>query len=282
MSKLTLNDSITSFIDNEYKTIWDLILENKTEELKSISAEDGELLPAIVSGLFSDGESKVLNEYDFVSLKENNSLLFKDLIRLILVLDINGEHEELRLQVVDKLFEAIPDVVSKIREESNGYPQRPVNALVWAEGTGFRASFNALIYYYRQKEDADNNTLHFLIMNRTQITLAIMGHYKNLVGPDMLESAQIKEQLGQIDAALSFYKAVEADFKNELGWFIESPETGPSEEDVVTLESLKSALQAIDRLSNTDNYSEVCSQIDEVLSREHTEIPDFDEDEDEE
>ncbi len=108
------------------------------------------------------------------------------------------------------------------------------------------------------------------------------GHYRHLVGPDMLESAQIKEQLGDTDAALSFYKAVDADFKNELSWFANTPEAGLNEEDVVTLESLKKAWESIDRLSQTDQYSELCKQIDEVLSREHIEIPDFDEEDEDE
>ncbi len=279
-NKLTLNDDIQSFFDTDDKELWNLILDNKIEEIKVLRPEEDNFLYHIVKQLFAEGKSEALTQYDFVTLKDENSVLFKNLVRLIFALDVNGNYDNLRLQVDDKLFEVIPDIVKNIKEQSAGYPRNPMNALVWAEGAGFRSSLNALIYYYRLKENID--TLHFLIMNRTQITLSIMGHYRNLVGPDMLESADIKEKLGQTDAALSFYKAIQGDFKNELKWFLDTPEAGPNEEDVISLESLKKALQSIDRLSGTNEYTEICSQIDEVLSREHVEIPDFDEDDDEE
>lgn len=279
-NKLTLNDEIQAFLNTDDKDLWTLILENKTDDIKSLPLKEDNDLYKIVSELLSEGESRILNEHDFLEIKEGNSSLFRDMVRLILALDINGEHHELKLHIGDKLFDAIPDIVKNLREQSKGYPQNPINALVWSEGAGFRSCLNALIYYYRLKED--DNILHFLIMNRTQITLSIMGHYKNLVGPDMIESAKMKERLGDINAALSFYKAVEADFKNELTWFIHSPETGPNDEDVVTLESLKEALISIDRLSNTNEYSSVYKQIDEVLSREHVEVPDFDEEDEDE
>jgi len=278
-NKLTLNEEIQSFLNTDDKDLWTLILEDKTDDIKSLSKEDNDLYQIVIELIF-EGKSQVLDGYDFWEIKEGNNSLFRDMVRLILALDINGRHEELRLYVVDKLFDSIPDIVKNIKEQAKGYPRNPINALVWSEGAGFRSGLNALIYYYKLKDD-DSDTLHFLIMNRTQITLSIMGHYKNLVGPDMIESAKMKERLGDTDAALSFYKAIEADFKNELTWFIHSPETGPNEEDVITLESLKEALKAIDRLSNRNEYLSVCEQIDEVLSREHIEIPDFDEEEDE-
>ena len=257
-----------------------MILEDKTDEIKSALSEKDSTLDKIVLELFTEGKSNILSDIDFITLKEENSLLFKDLVRLIFALDVNGNHDDLRLQVGDKLFDVIPDIVKNIKEQSKGYPRNPMNALVWSEGAGFRSSLNALIYYYKLKDNTD--TLHFLIMNRTQITLSIMGHYRHLVGPDMIESAKIKEKLGDTDAALSFYKAVEADFKGELRWFMDTPEAGPNEEDVVSLESLKQALESIDRLSGANQYTELCTQIDEVLSREHVEIPDFDEEDEDE
>lgn len=281
-NKLTLNDEIQTFLDTDDKELWNLILENKIEEAKAVlPREDNPLLYEIVSELFTGEKSRTLTDYDFITLKEGNSILFKDMVRLVFALDVNGNYDNLRLQVGDKLFDVIPDIVQNVKEQSKGYPRNPMNALVWSEGAGFRSSLNALIYYYRLKED-NTDTLHFLIMNRTQITLSIMGHYRHLVGPDMIESAKIKEQLGNTEAALSFYRAVEADFKSELQWFVDTPEAGPNEEDVVSLESLKQALLAIDRLSGTDQYSRLCEQIDEVLSREHIEIPDFDEDDEDE
>lgn len=280
-TKLTLNDEIQAFLDTDEKPIWEAIIENNIADIPSLLAEkEGGLTGNIITELFSAENSETLESHDFVSIKEENSPLFKNLVRLIFTLDINGECDDKRQYVSDKLFDIIPDIVKNIKEQAKGYPRTSINALVWAEGAGMRSSLNALIYYYKLKDNTE--ALHFLIMNRTQITLAIMGHYKNIVGPDMIEAAKIKERMGDADAAISFYKAVDADFRNELSWFTSTPEAGPNEEDVVILESLKEALTAIDRLSETDEYSSVCQQIDEVLSREHIEIPDFDDEDDDE
>lgn len=281
-SKLTLNDEIRAFLDTEEKLIWEAIIANNTADISSLLAEKGDSLVVgdIITELLSEGKSDTLENHDFVSIKEENSPLLKNLVRLIFALDVNGEHEDKKLYISDKLFDIIPDIVNNLKEQAKGYPRTSINALVWVEGAGMRSSLNALIYYYRLKDNAE--ALHFLIMNRTQITLAIMGHYKNIVGPDMIEAARIKERMGNTDAAISFYKAVDADFRNELNWFTSTPEAGPNEEDVVILESLKEALTAIDRLSETDEYSSICQQIDEVLSREHIEIPDFDDEDDDE
>ncbi len=159
-NKLILNEQIREFLNSDDKDLWNLILEDKIDE---ISPREDILLDKIILELFSEKQSATLNGYDFVTLKETNSTLFKDMVRLVLALDVNGKHDDLRLLVGDKLFDLIPDVVNNIKEQSKGYPRNPMNALVWAEGAGFRAALNALIYYYRLKDNAD--TLHFLIMN---------------------------------------------------------------------------------------------------------------------
>jgi len=280
-NKLTLNEATEPFFDTEDKDLWHLLLENRIADMETVvSGAEDKIIFKIITELFNNEGSETLDSLDLVTFKEENSLIFKDLVRAIFALDINGEYDKIRLDIVDKLFEAVPEIVKNIKDHAQGYPRTPINALVWSEAAGYRSSLNALIYYYKLKEDTD--TLHFLIMNRTQITLAIMGHYKHLVGPDMLEAARMKEQLGDNDAALSFYKAVDSDFRSELGWFENTPEAGPNEEDVVTLESLKTALQGIDRISGTNDYSAVCLTIDEVLAREHVEIPDFDDDDEDE
>jgi hypothetical protein len=142
-----------------------------------------------------------------------------------------------------------------------------------------RASLNNLVTYYQLKEDTEAQ--HFTIVMRTKLTLAIMRNYKNVVGHDMIEAAQIKEIVGDTEAALAFYHAAVENLKDELQWFVESPEMGPNEDDAVILKSLKEAYLSVDRLNNTSELTKTCAIIDEVLSREYVEY-DFEEDEEDE
>ncbi len=278
-NKLTLNDELKPLFDTDDKQLWDLILENKTDELLSLlPREDGDTLDDILQELFSEGKSDTLDQYDFVTIKEGNATLFRDLIRLIFALDINGNHEAVRHLVADKLSDTLPDIVENIQQVTKGYPMQKVSDVVIAETATIRASLNTLSYYYRLKEDLE--ALHFAIVLRTKITLAIMRNYKNVLGHDMVEAAKVKEQMGDTEAALGFYNVVRDNLKNELHWFVESPEMGPSEEDVVMLQSLKEAYASIDRLGGTSQFAETCLLIDEILGREYVEY-DFDAEDDE-
>lgn len=279
-NKLTLNEEIEAFLNSDKRELWGAILTNDTDKIFSI-VENGEedILFAIVNELFTSNRSKTLEEKDFALIEEGNSVIVRDLVKLIFSLDINDEREEARAYVGERLFDSIiPRLTEAIKEEAKNYPKNAINPLIWGEGVEVRSALNALIFYYKLKDNTD--ALHFLIMNRTKVTLAVMSHYKDIVGPDIIESARVKEQMGDTETALSLYRIIESDFLKELSWFHSSPESSPSDEDIIILKSLKEALISIDRLSGSNNYDETCEQIDEVLSRESFEIPNFDDDDD--
>lgn len=280
--KLTLNEEIEAFLNSDKRELWGAISTDDTEKILSIVSEDlDNTLSTIVSELFTKSKSDTLENKNFELIEDGNSYLIRDLVKLVFSLDINGEKEDLRLYLGERLFDSvIPNTVNSIREQVKNYPKHSINPLIWTEGAEMRAALNAFIFYYKLKDNIE--ALHFLIMNRTQLSLSVMSHYKNILGPDMIEAARIKEQIGEKETALSFYKAIESEFKGELSWFTSTPEAGPSDEDIITLKVLKEALLAIDRLSETNEYTTICEQIDEVLSREVFEIPNFDDDDDEE
>ncbi|MDR1883159.1 MAG: hypothetical protein LBR26_10335 [Prevotella sp.] len=280
-TRLKLNDEIKPFFETDDKEIWDLIIENKTDDLLAVLPREKKdrALDVIIKDLLSTGKSETLETCDFVKIEAGKNALFRDLVRLVFALDMNGNYEYPRLVLVDRLFDVIPGMVEQIRKESDGYPARRIDDAILMEGAALRTSLMSLIYYYRQKDDTD--ALHFLIVMRSKITLAIMGGYKNILGHDMIESAQIKEKTGEKEAALSFYNLVKENLKGELHWFVESPETGANEDDAVMLRALKEAYISIDRLKDSSEFEKVCAVIDEVLGREYKEF-DFDEEEEEE
>lgn len=278
--QLTLNESIQPFFEAKDKQIWDCILENRMDDLLPLlSQEEDNTLHVIIRELLTDGQSNTLDEYNLLIINEKTNTLFRDLERLIFALDINGNYEAIREKVVDRLFAVIPDIVQKIQKETFGYPNIRIDDRIITESAAMRASLNNLVVYFQLKEDIDAQ--HFTIVMRTQLTLALMRNYKNIVGHDMIEAARIKETVGETEAALAFYNAARENLKGELHWFIESPEMGPSEDDVVILSSLKEAYMSIDRLNGTSEYTETCTIIDEILSREYIEY-DFDEEDDDE
>ncbi|MDR1090482.1 MAG: hypothetical protein LBL79_05335 [Prevotella sp.] len=277
-NRLILNDDVKTFLEIDNKPVWKLIIENDINSLLALPAEDaGNDILAVAKELFSDGESHTLKEYDFVTIREPNGAFIRDLVRLIFALDINGTQDEMLKRIADALFDSFPGLIEQIQKETFGYPARMVANYILSESAAIRAALMNLIYYYKIRQDID--ALHFVTVMRTTITLAIMRNYKNIVGHDMVETAKIKEVVGEPEAALTFYNGARENLENELRWFVESPEMGPNEDDAVVLQSLKEAYQAIDRLNNTGEYVKACSLIDEILSREYIEY-DFDEEDD--
>lgn len=279
MTRLTLNDEVKPFFETDDKEIWDLIIENRIDNLlAALPREEDNALDTIIKELLSTGKSETFETYDFIKIEEGKNALFRDLVRLVFALDINGNFEEARLGLVDRMFDIIPAMVEQIQKESTGYPMRRVDETILVEGSTLRGALMSFVYYYRWKDDTD--ALHFVIVMRSKITLAIMSNYKNVLGHDMIESAQIKEKVGERDAALSFYNLVKENLKGELHWFVESPEMGANEDDAVMLHALREAYASIDRLKGTSEFEKVCAVIDEVLSREYEEF-DFDDEEEE-
>jgi hypothetical protein len=277
--QLTLNENIQPFFEVKDKQIWDCILDNRIDDLLAfLSGEEDNTLNRIITELLANGHSETLDGYNFLPISEETNALIRDLERLIFALDINGNYEEIREKIADRLFAVIPDIVEKIQKETFGYPNIRVDEGIIAQAAAIRASLNNLVVYYQLKEDTEAQ--HFTIVMRTKLTLAIMRNYKNIVGHDMIEAARIKEVVGDTEAALAFYNAARENLKGELHWFIESPEMGPNEDDVVILASLKEACLSIDRLNNSSEFAETCTIIDEILSREYIEY-DFDNEEDE-
>lgn len=279
-NRLILNDDVKIFLEIDSKPIWKLIIENDINSLLALPEDDTEDgILNVAKELFSDRESHTLKEYDFVTIRESNGAFIRDLVRLIFALDINGTQDEMRKRIANILFDSFPGLIEQIQKETFGYPARIIDNYILSEAALVRAALMNLIYYYKIRQDID--ALHFVTVMRTTITLAIMRTYKNIVGHEMVETAKIKEEVEETEVALTFYNGARENLENELQWFVESPEMGPNEDDVVVLQSLKEAYHAIDRLNNTDEYIKACSLIDEILSREYIEY-DFDEDKDEE
>lgn len=55
--RLTLNDELKPFFSTENQLIWDLIIENKTEELHPVLSEEDEHINKILAELFTEGKA---------------------------------------------------------------------------------------------------------------------------------------------------------------------------------------------------------------------------------
>ncbi|MDR2955752.1 MAG: hypothetical protein LBV43_11790 [Prevotella sp.] len=281
--KLAMNEKVQAFLDDDNKEIWQYLSENKIDELLETlpPSEDRQGLHEIVHELLSNGTSETLDSYGLDKIKEEYGSFLRNLTKLIFSFNLNGNHQDKIELIEDKIKQGIPRVIEVVLTEASAYPTRKANQAILNEGVEIRAVLNSLMYYYQQTENVD--LLDFFSVNRTKITLALLGGHKHILGHDLIESAKIKESAGDNQAALKFYTLTRNSLEDEIHWFAESPEMGASEDDTIMLNSLKEAYLSIDRLGNAEEEAEEkCKIIDEILNREYVDMfGEFDEDEDE-
>jgi hypothetical protein len=284
---------ITDFLNNEFSQIWSLIINNQTDTLidtlipkketktlfeklfsrKKESAESTDL-HLIINDLFTSGESKTLQAQEFRVMNSESDKLFKNLTRLLFAVSLSGKHSDLERIIQHKLHQSTRTISDEINTKSNGYPLNSINAQVWLCGAGMRAGYTYLLHYYKIKGLVKEQL--FVARMKTTITLSIMGHYKDMVGPDMIAVAELEEKINSAEVALDHYKAVIADFEDETEFFMENPEEAPNDAEREILSSLLKSYQNVDRLENTDRFEMNINQLNTILNRQSFEdlLPD--------
>ena len=281
--KMEKDTVVKEFLSDGHKNVWDSIANNRIEDLlaglrpreqngnfiskffqRNKPAKQNEKLFVILYELFADGKSNALEVEEFAIADMKSGSLFIDLPRLLFALELNGKYMAVEQLLCDKLFQYTETIVDEIREKANGYPAKSMNGGVWLAAMEMRSGFYYLSYYY--KKNAFIEAQLWVEKMRTSITLSIMGHYKEEVGPDMITVADIEEQLGLREEALSHYKAVVADFDNELPFYIDNLGEDLEESDTKILRSLLSSYQGVDRINGTNSYEEQIRSIIQILS----------------
>lgn len=278
------NEEVEALLNDELKEIWKFIAENKIDlllsHINSIEPKGtkGNFLSKIfnrkqstksnffyqiLKELLLENKSHTLDERQF-SIEEKDSCHdFEKLIKLLFALRQNQYLTELKKYVSDKLLKSSKEIAEEISDKSNNYPQNSINAKVWIDGSIMRTHYLLLIDYFEL--EGNKNSQVWVQHMKTIITLSIMGHYKNEVGPDMIKAAQLEEELSNKEKALNHYEAVIADFEEELKYFLENIDVIPDENDIVILKSLSEAYEGAKRINKSQNFNENLSQINRIL-----------------
>lgn len=174
-----------------------------------------------------------------------------ELSRILLTLEDYQKAPEKEKLIAVTLAHVIHDGVNNISKNSNDYPNNSISAKVWMDGAGLRSQADELVEYFSRKNN-EQRTLEALFL-RAKLTNAIMNHYPNIVGPDMIAIANQYEKMGANDEAKQFYDPVVADFTplvQDAQASINDPEIGASAEDVPITQSLIDALEGLKRIGH--------------------------------
>lgn len=266
------NDNWELIKENQIETLlFNLLAAPKTRWIKLLKRTESpsfnEPLHAILHELFTQNESKTLDNTTFSVMDQPSLELFRDLIRLLFSLTINGHYKQAEEQIRNKLIRSSFSLSDEIEKKSNNYPANPINGQVWIGGAFLRASFDYLAHYYKKTGDLDRELT--IEKQRTRITLNIMSHYQALVFPDMLRIAVLEEQLSEHEKALSRYRAVVADFEadNILEDVVHDETELPDEELLVIYKTVLTAYESRNRLEKRIADTDTIAALKAVLAR---------------
>lgn len=181
--------------------------------------------------------------------------------RLLFAVEINGKYPQIVNSLQNKLYKSTQVIAEEIKNKVDG---RPIDAQIWFGGASMRAAFSYLGYYYEKKNLLRSKL--WVWKQRTKITLNIMGHYKNLVGSDIIEVALIEEKLNLLSEAHAHYEAFIADCQEDFKWFIENTKEVPMKEECEVFKVLLLAYEGINRVTNTTQISNI-DLLRQILNR---------------
>ena len=102
----------------------------------------------------------------------------------------------------------------KVQEEANGYPEKPINGMVWLDGACIDVWNDFLANYFDIIRDYKNYYNSRLIQSR--IVFSIKRHYSYEIARSTYNMGLANSKIGEMETALKCYQAVVDDFQEIL------------------------------------------------------------------
>jgi len=142
---------------------------------------------------------------------------------------------------------------------------------VWMNGAIIREWCDFLAGLFEQGGDlvGKANALQL----KCKITDAIMAHYPQTLGPDMIAAASALEAVGETEIPKGYYQGIITDFQPMADDIGANPEESVTEDDILTLEALRDAYDSLNRLDGTEVFQDERAFLMTIISRGVTAEP---------
>ncbi|MDQ0105819.1 hypothetical protein J2T02_000913 [Chitinophaga terrae (ex Kim and Jung 2007)] len=248
----------TIFEKSNYTQLWQAIASGDLDKARE-KLRDTEYIPVRLAAEVLS--SSPLGDNFTLSLKANGESQFTDLVRLLAAVYENGNFPEqansLRLITIEQLTSLASEVMSL----AEAFTDRPVTPDIWFYGVVLREWCNTLIDLFTALNIPRAKAAVW--QNKSKITCAVMSHYPHFVGPDMVATAEILEEVDEKDLAKQYAQAVLGDFER----FIANTAEQATLEDIISLTALKDAYVLLGRIDQTDQYADKLKIVEERIDR---------------
>jgi hypothetical protein len=165
--------------------------------------------------------------------------VIKSEVEAVLQLDLKTDASRTsNAESVSSILRHLDEEIENVRQQAAGYPDNPISALVWMNGTGYGNLACAFTHHFRKAGWLEREETASALW--VKATLAICSHYHHLVGPAMLANAACHDRLGNIEWSTQLYGGIVKDFAFIVADYL-SQIDAPSAEDRAAIASLKAA-----------------------------------------
>jgi len=273
-----VNADVTEyFAKSQYNGLWLAIADNRLEDaIKEIDSYKAK--GSALSNLFSKGNPvtkatslvlspKLLNTFSYrrLFINEEDIKEFNELIRLLVAIHLNDHFKANERVLLKGILEILDYLVKDLADSAGGYPNNPINGLVWFGGMWLRICCDSLAFYCDMREDLTGKIR--ALENKCQVTLSIMSHYPHLVGPDMVRAAEAHEMAGNFPRAKQMYSAVIAD----LQWIADDIEDLDEEDaksmHIYSLDALANAYKGVMGIDKSDAFAAQLNNTEAIIQQ---------------
>ena len=179
---------------------------------------------------------------------------FPEWIRFCCVVQSNGHYQQATKILLQETLGWLGRLAEEVSEKAGDYPRTAIAGYVWMNGAIIREWCEPLAKFFEQRLDLAGkaNTLQL----KCKITGAIMAHYPQTLGPDMIVAASALEAVGEIEIPKGYYQAIITDFQPIADDIRAAPEEPVTEDDILTLEALRDAYEGLNRLDGTEAFQD--------------------------
>jgi hypothetical protein len=202
---------------------------------------------------------------------------FPEWIRLLCAVEYNGHFPEQTDILLQETLKWLQHLSGEVTEKASGYPRTPIAGYVWMNGAIIREWSDPLIDLFEQKGALTSKANALQL--KCKITGAIMAHYPQTLGPDMIAAAAALEAVGETAIPKGYYKAIITDFQPMADDIRSAPEELVTDDDILTLTALLNAYEGLNGLEGIPAFPDERAFLASVIAKGVTAEPEEAEDE---
>ena len=191
--------------------------------------------------------------------------LFPEWVRFLWVLQDNGHYHAPMTSGLQATIPWLEQLAAEVSEKADGYPQKSIAAYIWRNGAILRKWCDPVAGLFQQQGKPQDRAK--ILQLKCQLTGAIMSHYPQTLGPDMIAAAAAWESVGETAIPQRYYQAIITDFQPLAEDIRAMAAEGVTEDGIQILQALRDAYDGWNRIQQAPAFAVERAWVETLLQK---------------